>query len=232
MKDIVSKILGYLPKYLPEFLRIFAGPKSAVLERNLGKPDDLKQALVFYGVSFFLVFPFQRALFPTQQELWAHIAQSVAIALFVGLASAALIRLAWRIVGGSAPLERFVIVYCYFSGVFLVISMFSALIPLGALKTFYPDSYATVKTILFSADRSPFDPEAAKELQSLPGYLQYSILSALLTLPPLIWYVIAWGAYRKLTGQTKARSVAAFILSSIFLFPIGISAFCVKRLFM
>jgi hypothetical protein len=232
MKDILEQILGYLPKYLPEFLRVFAGPKSAISERNQGKSDDLKQALIFFGISFFLIFPFQRALIPNQQELWTHIAQSVAIALFFGLASAALIRLAWRIVGGSAPLENFVVVYCYSFGILLVIIMFCTLIPLGALKTFYPDSYTSVKMGLFSAHRSPFDFEGVKDLYLVPGYWLYFMLNSLLFLLPSVWYVIAWGAYRELTRQTKARSVAAFILSLIFLLPVGMSSTFVGRLFM
>lgn len=232
MKDIVEKILGYLPKYLPEFIKVFSGPKSAISERNQGKPDDLKQALIFFGISFFLIFPFQRALIPNQQELWAHIAQSMTIAFFVGLASAALMRLAWRTVGGRAPLEKFIVVYCYFSGVILVISMFSTLIPLGALKTFYPDTFTSVKALLFSADKSPIDSGGFEELVLLPGFQLYNILYIILSCISAIWYVVAWGVYRELTGLTKARSVLAFILSLIFISPVAISAYFVQRLFM
>ena len=231
MKDIVEQILGYLPKYLPEFIKVFAGPKSAISARNQGNPDDLKQALIFFGVSFFLIFPFQRALLPSQHEFWAHIAQSVAIVFFVGLASAALIRLAWRVLGGKAPLEKFIVVYCYFSGVILIISMFSTLIPLGALKTFYPDSYTSLKIVFFSQDRSPIDFEGFEEIILLPGYQLFNILNTLLGLLLIIWYVIAWGAYRELTGLTKVRSAAAFILSWLFVLPVGISAYFVQRLF-
>jgi hypothetical protein len=232
MKEIVEQVLGYLPKYIPEFLRVLSSPKTAILERNKGRPDDLREGLIFYGISFFLIFPLQRALIPNQQEIWTHIAQSLALAIFIGSVAAALTRLAWRIVGANAPLDRFLVVYCYFSGVTLVVFMFPALIALGALKTFYPESYKPLTSVMFSTDKSPFDLGAAQEIQRLQGYWVYNIVYSVLGCFSIAWYVIAWGAYRQLTGLTRLRSAVAFILTGIFLLPVAAAGYFIQRLFM
>ncbi|MHC4302310.1 MAG: hypothetical protein ACYS7Y_34045 [Planctomycetota bacterium] len=233
MKEIVQQILRYLPRYIPVFLQVISRPGSAIQERNQNRPEDLREALIFCAISFFLIFPFQRALIPSQLELWMHIAQSVALAFFMGLSSAALIRLALWIVGvRSTPLESVLVVYCYVMGVLLIIFMFSCLIALGAFKTLYPDSYKSAMTIWYSPDSIPFHPKIEKELQQLPGYLLYSVVLSLLCSLSAIWFAAAWKAFRQVTGLTKRRSIVAVILSFIFLFPVMLSVFFIRRLFM
>jgi len=231
MKDIVQQILSYLPNYIPEFLRVFSSPKLAISERNQGQTKDLREALSFYGISFFLVFPFARILAPSQLDLWENIAQSVTLSLFWGLASAAMTRLAWRIVGGDAPLDRFVVIQCYFSGVCMIILTFASLISLGAGKTFYPDGYQAFTEMVLSGKFSPFDETRIKEVIGLPGFEFYNIVFLGLSYCSLVWPAIAWGAYRQLTGVTRLRSAIAFILTLVFLVPVGAAAYVIQRLF-
>jgi len=51
MKDLLEKILAYLPVYIPDLIQLVSGPKRFVAERNRGQEGDAMKAFTFLGIS-------------------------------------------------------------------------------------------------------------------------------------------------------------------------------------
>ena len=55
MKELIEKILRYLPQCFTNFGSLFAGPKRFIGQRNTAAEDTFGEALLFLGISLILV---------------------------------------------------------------------------------------------------------------------------------------------------------------------------------
>lgn len=61
MKELLDRILNYLPAYLSDFVAIFLGPKTFVAAKKLDSKEEWQNALVFLGISTAISLMFVKA---------------------------------------------------------------------------------------------------------------------------------------------------------------------------
>ena len=202
MKDAVQWVLVQIPKYVSNFYILFVSPKRFVGARNMSDEKSLAEAFTFLAVSFIFALLFHIPLMPDDVNLLKFLGvQGVANLLWVVFAAAGL-RLAWKCMGGRAQFTSFLITYCYYFGVTLVLIKILHLFVLGIFKTFYPDVYEALKYLLLGVMA-----ELAEDLPVFPFLVVFGGYIAV-----GIWLFLGWGAYRELNGLTKIRSFGAGML--------------------
>ena len=216
MKDLLEKILSYLPAYIPDLVSIFSGPKRFVSERNKGNEGDLIKAFTFLGVSMSIFFILQAPFHMVGREFLSDAgAHGILYLLFIVVFSA-IVWLSWRIVGGKAPYQSFLITCSYYMGVLSVGFAAGALCFIGILRTFYPESYSWfVKFLAAPSLWNAYDPRFSG------GILVASAGFLTLAVPTLVWGFIGWGAYRELNQLPRFRSGAALFLTILFSLPVA-----------
>ena len=69
MKEVLEKILAYLPVYIPDLTQLVSGPKHFVAERNRGQEGDAMKAFTFLGISMAIFLLCRRFLwFPVRSS--------------------------------------------------------------------------------------------------------------------------------------------------------------------
>jgi hypothetical protein len=213
MKDLLEKILSYLPVYIPDLVRIVSGPKRFVAERNKGSEEDLIKAFTFLGVSLAIFFILQAGV-PAKDFLTDTAIHGILYLLFVVVFSG-ILRLSWRIVGGRAEYESFLITSSYYVGVLSIGFAGGALCFIGILRLLYPVSYSWfVKFIAAPSLWKAYDPRFSRSiLVAFVGFLTLGV-------PTSVWAFIGWGAYRELNQLPRSRSCAALFLTTLFSLPV------------
>ena len=135
MKDLIKEIYTYVPIYILEYVKLLSNPKSYVAQQNAmldsnmdGGHVVLVKALSFMGMSccisliffypatknniFFLDF---FGILITQTVVWSVV-------------MAGILQLSWRIVGGRAKFENYLITQSYTYGILLLLFVLFCLI--------------------------------------------------------------------------------------------------------
>lgn len=221
MKELIEKILAYLPQYLKDFGLLVSGPKQFMVQKNTGAEDVFNQALVFLGVSLVLVVVMTVPLLPPGTDLWAYVgAKAIVFVLAVTLYAVAL-RVAWRLVGGKAPVRSFFVTYAYFFSAIAVVFTVFLLFGRGVFKVLAPDLYGQVIEAKLNKQPIPDISGSSVPLISFGIHVAGFFLLSL-------WGLIAWGAYRQLNGLSKWRSFVALNISGILGAPIVAVVFFVE----
>jgi hypothetical protein len=214
MKDIIEKIIAYVPGYLLALAAAFSGPKTFIAKRQLDTETEWVNALTFLGISTVLVAFAQLAPNANAEKPWKLVASELIIILLMVAYGAASVRFSWWLVGGKAQARSFFIIYAYISGVLLIIISVINLLALGVFKVFDPATFAKMtahQSIKGSVDQA-----------SLMIFI--AIIGAGFLIAE-IWGFIAWGSYRVLCGKGRFRSAVAFVISSILAVPQIFAAF-------
>jgi hypothetical protein len=208
LKDLILKIIGYLPRYLNEFGDLLVAPKRFLRVRNVKPQETLSDALVFLGVSLSVGVIMQLQLLPKGLDVWGSLA-GVATSTLVGLAlMASVLRLAWRFVGGKASTRSYFVTQAYVSGAAIIVIFVVVLIGVGVLKVFDPLLYAQVRAARPGLGQIP----------DLSGSIAPPVVLATIgcvILLSAVWGFATWGAYRELNHVGRLRSGVAFVLTGI-----------------
>ncbi len=208
MKELIEKILAYLPQYLTNFGSLFVGPKRFIGQRNTAAEDSFGESLLFLGISLILVIIMTAPLLPPGKDLWTYVGANAVIYLLTVSLSAIALRLAWRVVGGKTTIRSFFVTYAYFFGVLIVIYTLFILLGEGVFKVFEPELYA--KVIQAKLNK--------QEIPDVSGSTVFWVSFGILIMGWVflsVWGLVAWGAYRELNGLSKWRSFFAFTIMSI-----------------
>lgn len=207
MKDLIEKILAYLPQYLGDFWSLCSGPKRFMAQKNTVAEDSLDESLIFLGVSLVLIVVLTSARRPPNTELWSYVGQTGAVVLAsVGLGAIGL-RLAWRLVGGKTTVRSFFITYAYFYSVTIVGLTFFQAFAVGVYKAFAGPLYDQVIDAQQHDLPIPESDSIVPFVADSLFYAGYIFLS--------LWGFVAWGAYRELNGLSKSRSFFAFMIMGV-----------------
>src|SRR5438876_5918373 len=137
MKDLLEKILAYLPSYIGDLVQLVIRPKRFIAERNTGQEGDLLKALTFLGISLSIGFILQAPLLP-EKNFWTDagsngIAFLLATTIFSGVLS-----ISWRIVGAKLDFQRILITLSYYAAAIALGLVVMSLCQLGILRIFDP----------------------------------------------------------------------------------------------
>ena len=217
MKDLIEKILDYLPRYLLVFGVVFSGPKKFIAERRLNAEEEWGNALLFLAISATLVAIVATLTQAAGKDLWSQVAGTALGLLIAVTLGATSVRISWWLVGGRADAQSFFITYAYTFGVVIIIFVAFQVLGVGVFKMLDPDLHA--KALKKQATES--------ELTSSTVYLVVLAINIVGFLVVSLWGFIAWGAYRQLNGLSKFRSSLALMIQGVLSIPIAAAVFFV-----
>jgi hypothetical protein len=217
MKDLLEKILSYLPVYIPDLIHIVSRPKHFVAERNKGNEGDLIKAFTFLGVSLAIFFILQAPVTTLGRSLLNDTASRGILYLLSIVVFSAVLLLSWRIVGGKATYQGYLLTSSYYGGVIAIGLAIATLSSVGILRAFYPESKALFDKFVATGNISlVYNAESTV----LRGIVVSFLLFLVVAVPSFVWGLIGWGAYRELNQLPRSRSCAALFLSILFYLPI------------
>ena len=225
MNDLVKLVFAQIPKYLFNFFNLVSGPKRFVRKRNVYNDQSLTEATTFLAISFVLTLILKTPFIP-DVNFWQYIATSGFQSLIELALLAALLRLAWRLVGGNAPFGRFFITFCYYYAVGIIGLQAFTIFAYGIAKVWDPELYGLL--VEAYKGKSFTNPKMQPYLEKTGGSGDFkkllplvgvSLMLLLAWAALLAWTIAGWGAYRELTTVTKKRSVLAGIIF-ICLYPV------------
>jgi hypothetical protein len=209
MKELIERILSYLPQYLSDCGELLAGPKTFVARQlALAKDNKNSNCYLFLGVTIVLV-TLISVFTPIHKEIYAQLISTGFVVFLTILVCSFCVQAAWFLVGGRTAFVNTFFVYVYVACPLMLISVCSTVIGWGFFRLIDSDAYNRL-----SATKRP---EQAGEilLNSNASVVYYGFL-AIGLLVATIYGFIAWGAFRNIYNLSKVKSAAAMILSSAF----------------
>jgi hypothetical protein len=225
MNDLVKLVFAQIPKYLFNFFNLVSGPKRFVRERNVYNDQSLTEAMTFLAISFVLTL-ILKTPFISDVNFWQYIATTGLQNLIETALLAALLRLAWALVGGHASFGRLFITFCYYYSVSIIGLQVFTVFAYGIAKVWDPELYPIMieayKGKSFSNPKMQAYVEKAAGSGDIKKLLPLAAVNLMLWLgwaAFLAWTIAGWGAYRELATLTKKRSVLAWVIF-ICLYPV------------
>jgi hypothetical protein len=236
MKDLIERLLKFIPDYLMEFIQAFSGPKKFIAKTNFTDDKSYEQALLFLGISLVLGLFLMNFIRVGDEDYWEYLGRSAIITIILIGLGTGIIFFSWKCVGGSANFKKYFITHCYFNSVILMIITLFMLIYSGILKTLTPELYKFMSTnqpLPFSdgiSEAYMFFFQKQKEAGADIDFMGMVLLisSGCLLIGHIIaciWFYIAWGAFRELNQSTKFRSFLAALFAGILSIPFYLFAF-------
>lgn len=219
--DFFLKIIDFLPKYAEDLFRMTTRPKTYLAGLDTKDDGVAKESIQFALLSIAL----SVGLFLPFDKLSTHI-------IMYSLASVTLqtIFYVWMIwkshvwLGGEIDLRQVLIVNLYFVGVLNLITFLFGLFPVFIAFQIFPNF--SVGLIMPHLPASFY--LQGREIQQINLKIFFSLL--IFVIPSLLtvfWAICVWGAYRYISGISKARSFIAFLTSGIgYLLFIGFLILC------
>ena len=223
MNEAVQWLLKAIPTYVLTFGQVFVAPKTEIVAKCRGEESAVPDALVFLGVSQLVLYPLVQGSTGPHSAFWDTALRAVSVGIIGGLATLAVLALAWRIIGARLKFSELIVAYCYMLGVFSVISSVLSLAVMGMFSASYPKTYrayidyvaqAQNKSISEAFSPSPEAVESMSKVMAMRGYLLFSMMAVIAFYVALLWLFFAWGTFRQLASVSRLRS---FIALAIFL---------------
>lgn len=220
MKYLLEKILVYVPQYLMDFGLLLSGPKKFIYGKYLKSEETLVQSLLFLGVSLVLVVVMTSPFLFPGRDLWAHVG-TVAIGFSLGVSLYAIaLRLAWWIVGGTATVRSFFVIYAYYFGVSMVLLTLFRLLGEGVFKVFAPELHTRVLEAWLAKKPIPDVWGNTVVLISTWVFIAGFVVV-------FVWGIVGWGAYRELNALGRTRSSVALLIALVLAVPVIAISFIV-----
>src|SRR5215216_2091183 len=208
MNDLIKLVFAQIPKYFSNFVNLLSHPKRFVRKRNKLNDQSLTEALTFLGITFVLSLIITSPLRGEGANLWEHVAARGLLIIVAVALNAAVLRLAWRLVGGRAPFLKFFIPFCYFYAIGNIILDVAHLLALGIVKFWDPGFYTIIvghfrnKSFMQSPEGEAYITRAVDE--ALSGNYTKVLVSAAFVITSLsgwvalfVWMWAGWGAFRE-----------------------------------
>jgi len=225
MKELLEKIVAFLPNYLLDFGQLLSGPKTFIASKLQSSDEQFVPALIFAAITcvlFFVVF----SQFMGGGDLWAKLA-TFFIWSCIGICLTALsVIVAWRVVGWKAPpRETFVVVIYYNAAMSVIVAIFT-LVAFGMWKVFIPEVYAIVVDTIRTGEfdyREKLEDLVRGWSGSIYALLIPVILGQFLLIfgyiLQYIWFALGWGAFRQMNGFARWHSGLAFVITLLLNLP-------------
>ena len=143
----IARTVGIFPSYIADLLRLTLSPKRFLADRVATTDFQWEGALIFAAISYVLA-DLLTLTIPHQTLLVTDFAFGFTNMLAYGAA----IYLAWRLVGATAPVQKFFTIHFYIAGVLRWGMAVSTLTLLGTLRVLDRDGYARVTGLLHEGD--------------------------------------------------------------------------------
>jgi len=215
----IDRGIAFTRSYFADLFDLLSGPKRFLADRRATHGTSLDAGAVrFLAISFLLTVLVELPL--ARGNLLFELVADAAFVTVLALLFGWVVYIAWRLVRTAAPMHQVFAIHFYLSGVLKLLATAWYLAVRGLLRS----DPALYEEILTRAERGDL-LWAATNAERLSGYRMGQMV-ALIFLCGLgatfLWVVVGWGAYRQLTGVSRARSLLAFLLFSIICIPVYI----------
>jgi hypothetical protein len=213
MAELVKETLEQIPLFLNNFAKIVSQPVAFAREifdkataKTIGT-TKLNESLIFFGVCLVVTCVLKASVFGLgasgpeghAEMSTLYLAKDALWKAFLVMAVAGVMRLSWRLVGGSAPYTKYVILNSYFFGVMYVVTHLILLVATFAFGR--PSVWSIVTTLGF-------------------------VLLAFV--PSVVWGLIAWKAYGEINSAPHRKSVLALLLLGLFSAPVVVFSYALR----
>jgi hypothetical protein len=218
MQEIL-KYLSFIPEYFRDLIRLVASPKAFSSTISSDSSEDWTKSLAFFAMSASLNFVLLSLKLPNDAN-YLPLALRAIIGSFIEIALvAAIVRLSWACVGGKADYRATLFLLLYFYSVFRIISSLFQVIMLKVIEIYNNDFYQHIKNMTRERIGSlllPFFDHQASEMRAPTWALSaFSIIFLIV----LVWGIACWGAFRSINHVSKIKSIFAWIICQILMFP-------------
>jgi len=225
--EALLKYLQFAPAYATDLAGLIASPKTFLANKNRGGDQDWANALIFFAISTIISFTIQATGVKLDADFVTDVIKTMLFLAIFTLTLAVVIKVAWRLVGGRAPLHSIILTQLYVFSIYMLISCVISLVFVSLHAIFYLNYYEEVTGItqkgLFNLIYKIInDPGTASLLSSekYPGLIILgTVMFGIFCLVSVAWIIATWGAYRQLNEASRVRSFAAFILCGMLSVP-------------
>ncbi|MBE1710265.1 MULTISPECIES: hypothetical protein [Mesorhizobium] len=212
MKDLIDKILAYLPKYISECGLVISGPKTFIAskidsERRIPSND----CLIFLAITI-AVTTMLGALLPSGKDIYLGLASNAATGFFSIALFSFTISISWWLVGGRAPYREFFTVLTYLVGPAALINSVFVFLAYGVLRTFDHQTFDALAKVTYVGDRS-------RIIIGSIAFIPFICIIYAGVLAISVFSIIGWGAYRNITGLSRMKSFFALLISGMLSVP-------------
>jgi hypothetical protein len=219
MKELLEKIVTFLPNYLLEFGQLISKPKDFVLSRNNNFDEVFISALIFGAITSVILFVafFQ---FLAEGDLWVKFSKYLILSCVGVCLTAASMIIGWKAVGWTGASKSIFVIAIYYNMVMSVIAAAFVLLGIGVMNMLVPEYYAILHNSIKSFKFVSFD-ELHEFLDNYDG--SFAVLYSMIIIGGLsiicgfifqyIWLFIGWEAFRRMNGFSKGKSGLAFIIT-------------------
>ncbi len=201
-------------QYASDYSLVLSHPKRFNDYRAANISGSIPRASYFLAVSLALAIVLSPLLLPPEAFQWKFAAAYVVLDLLAFVVSALALRASWFFVGGRAPLKNLYLIFAYHYGVLVVWSTFVVWVFDIVVRIFDPGIY--------SALYNPDGTAGANSEMGSPVYLAALLIMYAGFLGMFAWLIVGWGAYRKLNGLSRRRSIFAFLIANALAVVMGI----------
>jgi hypothetical protein len=145
MRELIEKIIAYIPMYLLNLGKLLGRPKTFLAETQPDTEVGFRNGLQFLSITIVLFVIALAPLAPKGSDIWTRVAAVSIVEVLTVAAMACALRLAWRIVGGRSSVRSFFTIYAYSASVTLLLIALTLLISDGTARVFNPTLYAAVR---------------------------------------------------------------------------------------
>jgi hypothetical protein len=187
MKEILDKILLYLPQFLFDCGAIIAVPKTFVLKKVESEHFSESRGYFLFLALSVAIITIISMLYPIHNEIYTTLGINFVLIFigFVGYSFA--VRGAFWVVGGRAPYEKFFAVYTYISGPMLLINSIFGLISNGIFRLLDADAYdALSKANSFHTRNQIISNSSAANIFYICVAIGFGLI--------FVWSYVCWGA--------------------------------------
>jgi hypothetical protein len=213
-KRLMTDIIFY-PRH---FINLLVMPQRIVRAFTANPEEELVRALLFLVISLILFTVFTVPAFIDQPKMLVLVSVQFVMLMVMAVASAAILRLSWRMVGGKAVFARYLSINSYYFGVTLVLGVIMVAAAVGMIRWFDAHLLDLLRRAAAGEWGSllSLDPRQKTLLRAALSI----ILAGNLLL--LIWTYFFWGTYREINKSSRFYSLLAFLIACVLELPVGL----------
>ena len=212
-----------VPRFADQFLGLINGPKRYLASLDLAAPDALADALLFFALALIVDAILGIPFAGEGADFWRDTAVAVVFQVLGLFAMSVLLFIAWRLLGGRAPLRHHLIYTLYLWGISVLILSFSNIAAKGVMMVRRPDWFELYREYMTYLLVGSPEIEAEKFAALAESDALFLAMLVLLAghLLMLAWFATGWGAYRVLNDSTRNRSALALLIFLVLAYPLN-----------
>lgn len=223
MADMLQ-YLKLIPGYVLDLIGLLLGPKRFLATGSMVTPENVTKALLFFLISTVIAIIVRTYGLESPTDFATLLLRSALAWGASLLVTAAVASASWAIVRRPVAIQAALLIQAYIVAIMLLVLNVSVAAEMNLLAMYRPETYDKIRAI-YGAQQFDYG-EVGRLAQSHPLPQGDSVAGGIEAIQLLsivavfAWIILTWGAYRHLTGASRARSALAFVVSFVLCLPV------------